>query len=175
MRQAILLTGLLCFSLRLHAAENTDWAKPAAQYLDSRMEWWSTWKGASRDHGTFCVSCHTSLPYAVARPILQAKLGEIAATPQQQKLVQNVAQRVRIWNEAEPFYPTKKADDPKTLESRGTEAILNALVLTSGGFHADAEKALDNMWAEQLLSGENAGSWNWLQFHNAPWEGDSQF
>ena len=31
------------------------------------------------------------------------------------------------------------------------------------------------MWATQLTSGEAKGAWNWLQFHNAPWEGDSQF
>ena len=32
-----------------------------------------------------------------------------------------------------------------------------------------------NMWALQLKSGDSNGSWAWLQFHNAPWEGDSQF
>ena len=35
--------------------------------------------------------------------------------------------------------------------------------------------ALDNMWSEQIKSGKDKGSWAWLQFHNAPWEGDSQF
>ena len=31
------------------------------------------------------------------------------------------------------------------------------------------------MLGEQLTSGAAAGAWPWLQFHNAPWEGDSQF
>jgi squalene-hopene/tetraprenyl-beta-curcumene cyclase len=31
------------------------------------------------------------------------------------------------------------------------------------------------MWALQLRSGEMSGAWAWLQFHNAPWEGDSQY
>jgi squalene-hopene/tetraprenyl-beta-curcumene cyclase len=31
------------------------------------------------------------------------------------------------------------------------------------------------MWALQLKSGDMKGAWAWLQFHNAPWEGDSQF
>ena len=31
------------------------------------------------------------------------------------------------------------------------------------------------MWALQFKAGEMTGSWAWLQFHNAPWEGDSQF
>ena len=35
--------------------------------------------------------------------------------------------------------------------------------------------ALDNMWALQLQTGDAAGAWPWLQFHNAPWEGDSQY
>jgi len=45
----------------------------------------------------------------------------------------------------------------------------------SGKLSADARLALDNMWALQLKSGEMSGSWAWLQFHNAPWEGDSQY
>jgi squalene-hopene/tetraprenyl-beta-curcumene cyclase len=31
------------------------------------------------------------------------------------------------------------------------------------------------MWAEQLKTGEVKGAWAWLQFHNSPWEGDSQY
>ena len=34
-------------------------ARAAASYLDGELEWWSTWPNAARDHGTFCVSCHT--------------------------------------------------------------------------------------------------------------------
>src|SRR6185295_13386636 len=43
----------------------------AAAYLDHRADWWMGWQGAARDHGTFCVSCHTALPYALARPALR--------------------------------------------------------------------------------------------------------
>jgi squalene-hopene/tetraprenyl-beta-curcumene cyclase len=43
------------------------------------------------------------------------------------------------------------------------------------GQSPDARLALDNMWAQQLTNGEAAGAWDWLQFHNAPWEGDSQY
>jgi hypothetical protein len=31
------------------------------------------------------------------------------------------------------------------------------------------------MWSEQLKTGDDKGAWPWLQFHNAPWEGDSQY
>ena len=47
-------------------------ARAAAAYLDARAEWWSTWPNAARDRGTFCISCHTTLPYALARPALRA-------------------------------------------------------------------------------------------------------
>jgi squalene-hopene/tetraprenyl-beta-curcumene cyclase len=49
-----------------HAAPEPDPrsfnAKAAAAYLDARAEWWSTWSNAQRDRGTFCMSCHTTLP-----------------------------------------------------------------------------------------------------------------
>ncbi|MFI5245054.1 MAG: hypothetical protein ACHQQR_07500, partial [Gemmatimonadales bacterium] len=53
------------------------WSAPAAaSYLDSRIAWWMTWSTSQRDHDTFCVSCHTALPYALGRPALRAALGE---------------------------------------------------------------------------------------------------
>jgi squalene-hopene/tetraprenyl-beta-curcumene cyclase len=155
-------------------------SKAAAGYLDARMDWWSGWKSSARDHDTFCVSCHTAVPYAMGRPALRAALGETASSPVERKLVDNVAKRVRIWNELLPFYPDNPKDAQKTAESRGTESILNALILAGydapgGKLSADALLALDNMWSQQLKSGDTKGSWNWLQFHNSPWEGDSQY
>jgi len=85
-----------------------------------------------------------------------------------------------MWKEVAPFYPDETRGVPKTAESRGTESILNALILVrydaaAGKLSAEARHALDNMWAEQSRAGETAGAWPWLQFHNAPWEGDSQY
>ena len=154
--------------------------KAAAAYLDERIAWWMSWPSAARDHDTFCVSCHTAVPYAIARPSLRPVMGEQAASTLERRLLDNVAKRVRMWKEVEPFYPTKKDTDPKTIESRGTESILNALILASndaptGKLSADARLALENMWGEQLKTGDAAGAWSWLQFHNSPWEGDSQY
>jgi squalene-hopene/tetraprenyl-beta-curcumene cyclase len=154
--------------------------KAAAAYLDERIAWWMDWPSAARDHDTFCVSCHTAVPYAMARPSLRPALGEQAASTLERRLLDNVAKRVRMWKEVEPFYPTKKETDPKTIESRGTESILNAVILAgndapTGKLGADARLALDNMWGEQLKQGAAAGAWSWLQFHNSPWEGDSQY
>jgi squalene-hopene/tetraprenyl-beta-curcumene cyclase len=163
------------------AASASRWSgKAAAAYLDERIDWWMDWPSAARDHGTFCVSCHTAVPYAMARPSLRPALGEQTASTPEHRLLDNVAKRVRMWKEVEPFYPTKKESDPKTIESRGTESILNALILASndaptGKLGADARMALGNMWSEQLKAGDAAGAWSWLQFHNSPWEGDSQY
>jgi len=155
-------------------------SKTAAAYLDARITWWMDWPSAARDHGTFCVSCHTAVPYAIARPALWSSAGEHGPSVLERRLLDNVAKRVRMWKVVGPFYPTKKETDPKTVESRGTESILNALILArydeaTGKLSADARLALDNMWSEQLKAGDERGAWSWLQFHNSPWEGDSQY
>jgi squalene-hopene/tetraprenyl-beta-curcumene cyclase len=164
------------------ANDDSAWnSKSAAGYLDQRLSWWTTWKTSERDHDTFCVSCHTVLPYAVGRPALRAPLREQGPSANERRLLENVTKRVRLWAEVLPFYSDEKNGPPKTAEARGTESVLNALILT--GYDArnkklgeDARLALDNMWALQLKSGEKKGAWTWLNFHNEPWEADdSQF
>src|ERR1700678_4392990 len=162
----------ICFATGLSA--QTPSPAAAAAYLDARMSWWMTWPSAARDHGTFCVSCHTAAPYAMGRPALRSALGEQAPSPVERKFLDNVTKRVHMWKEVEPFYPDTTRGVPKTAESRGTESILNALILANYAA-PDARMAFDNMWAEQLTTGDSKGAWAWLQFHNSPWEGDSQF
>jgi len=146
----------------------------AAAYLDGRAEWWSGWPSAARDHGTFCVSCHTALPYALARPALRGALGETGASPAERKILDNVAKRVTLWNDVQPFYSDEKQGPPKSMESRGTESVLNALIEVSTGEKpsALAREALDHMRALQLKTGDAKGAWPWLNFHNEPWEAD---
>ena len=43
----------------------------------------------------------------------------------------HVVKRVRMWREVEPFYPDQTRGLPKSSESRGTESVLNALVLAA--------------------------------------------
>ena len=162
-------------------ASSASWSsKAAASYLDERMVWWMGWDVAARDHNTFCVSCHTVVPYAMARPALRAAIGEQGPSAPERQLLDNVTKRVRMWKVVEPFFSDAKRGVPKTVESRGTESILNAVILVShdaptGTLSPDARLALDNMWGEQLKTGEARGAWSWLQFHNSPWEGDSQY
>ena len=171
--------GALIVVSTVSLSAGDDWsAKSAAAYLDGRMSWWSTWSNSARDQETFCVSCHTSLPYALARPSLRTALGEREPSAIEAKVLQSVTKRVRLWNEVKPFYSDEKSGAPKTAESRGTEAILNALILVNyDGSHLSpyARLALDNMWALQLKTGDAKGAFPWLEFHNSPWEGDSQF
>ena len=81
------------FMVPLQAASNDagSWDRNgAAAYLDQRAAWWVTWKPAARDHDTFCISCHTALPYALGRPALRAALGESGPSVNEQKLLDNV-------------------------------------------------------------------------------------
>src|SRR5713226_10221297 len=107
-----------CFAASLFAADkpappvdSSSWnSKAAAAYLDGRMAWWMSWPTAARDHETFCVSCHTAVPYAMARPALRTALAESAPSAIERKLLDNVTKRVRLWNDVQPFYPDKKDD-----------------------------------------------------------------
>lgn len=179
---AALALSLFPAVLRAASSDAQLWdSKAAAAYLDQRADWWMGWAQSVRDHDTHCVSCHTALPYALGRPALRAALGEQSQSATEVKLLANVTKRVRLWNEVEPFYSDEKRGAPKSAESRGTEAVLNALILANYDAHEgklsdDTRTALDNMWALQLEAGESKGAWTWLNFHNQPWEADdSQF
>jgi len=154
--------------------------KAAATYLDYRERWWQQWPDSARDHGTFCVSCHTALPYSISRPALRQALNEPTPTADEQQLIEDIVKRVRLWQSVGPYY-SDEGYDPKGTESRGTEAVLNAFILANydarhGQLSDDTRTAFQNMWAVQQKTGETAGAWSWLQFDLEPWEAtDSQF
>jgi squalene-hopene/tetraprenyl-beta-curcumene cyclase len=163
------------------AAPNSWDRKSAAAYLDQRASWWMGWPRAGRDHETFCVSCHTAVPYAMSRPALHKALGEQGLSASEQRLLDNVIKRVLLWKEVAPFYTDADRGAYKSVESRGTEAVLNALILASNDASNDQQRghlsdhtraAFQNMWAEQQTTGEPRGAWLWLRFKNEPWEAD---
>src|SRR5215218_2515713 len=87
------------------AADPPGWdAKAAASYLDDRATFWATWPNAARDRGTFCISCHTTLPFAIARPPLRGILGEKAPGTVENRIFDNLLTRARNHKEMEPFY-----------------------------------------------------------------------
>lgn len=151
--------------------------RAAAAYLDQRASWWMEWPKAARDHETFCISCHTAVPYVLSRPALRNELAEKNPSANERRLLENVTKRVRLWKEVAPFYSDADRGAYKTVESRGTESVLNALILASNDAHSgrlssDTRAAFDHMWAEQQTTGDKAGAWSWLRFRNEPWEAD---
>jgi squalene-hopene/tetraprenyl-beta-curcumene cyclase len=177
----IALASAACSHGSVASSDSTWDPKAAAAYLDRRMEYWISWKGSTRDHGTFCVSCHTVVPYALARPALRVTLTEPVVAAPERQLMDDVRRRVRLWHETSPFYTDEYLWPGKSAESRGTEAVLNALILAwddgrAGRLSTDTVTAFDHMWAEQRASGEGAGAWSWLNFDLRPWESsDAQY
>jgi squalene-hopene/tetraprenyl-beta-curcumene cyclase len=175
---ACLTVGLLAVKSHAGSDDAAAWnSKNAAAYLDQRAGWWIGWKPAARDHETFCISCHTALPYALGRSALRTALGEQGPSPNERQLLENVTKRVRLWAEVQPFYSDENSGEHKSTESRGTEGVLNALILVTyssrdGKLSDDARQAFANMWALQLKVGEKKGAWPWLRFDNEPWEAD---
>ena len=176
---ACLVSALLTAVPRSAPASSPQWnAAAAAAYLDGRMGWWLTWPNAQRDHDTACVSCHTALPYALARPALRGALADRALPAAERRMLEHVVKRVTMWKDVEPFYPDQLRGLPKTSESRATEAILNALILSTrdaqtGSLSDDARQAFANLWPLQFKAGDLAGAWTWLNFHNEPWEANA--
>jgi len=97
-------------------------------------------------------------------------MGVSAATPLERRLVEETTRRVESYGDHQPLYDFNES---KKTESRGTEAVLNALILAS----ADAaqsrrepggptQQALDRMWKTQRPD----GAWDWLDFGLEPFE-----
>jgi squalene-hopene/tetraprenyl-beta-curcumene cyclase len=157
------------------AYANTWDPKTATRYLDSREVWWQKWPPAQMDRGTVCISCHTVVPYALVRPALRRELGENGMAPAEQVMLSSVKKRVTDWSEVAPFY-TDATDGPgKTEQSHATEAVLNAVILSSydaawGHLSPLTRVAFGEAWALQEKTGADAGGFKWQDFHLAPWE-----
>lgn len=156
----------------------------AAKHLDARAKWWAEWPNAARGQGTACVSCHTTLGYALARPALGAMLGEKEPGAIEKQVLDNVKNRALHWDKIvgaggqdkdpfRPFYGNQRK--PSAL---GTEAVLNALVLVNhdvrrakGVLSEPTRKAFNHLWSTQ----QNDGAWQWLDFDLRPWETDGVY
>ena len=93
------------------AAQHIQWdPAAAANYLDQRLAWWMSWEPAQRESETFCISCHTAVPYALSRSALRAVGDETVPVPQEEALLDNVRRRVQLWAEVAP----------ERLEARGS-------------------------------------------------------
>jgi squalene-hopene/tetraprenyl-beta-curcumene cyclase len=144
----------------------------AAKYLDDRMDLWFTnaKKLRTGDEKTTCVSCHSSIPYALARPALRRAMHTTAPAAEEARLVEETTRRVESYGTHEVLY---EMNDVKKSESRGTEAVLNTVVLASADVAAGrrepggaTRKALERLWEIQRPD----GAWDWLNFKLEPYE-----
>jgi squalene-hopene/tetraprenyl-beta-curcumene cyclase len=185
-----LLQGLVVLiqppAARAGEKDAQEWdRKKAGQFLDQRGENWFKFGGAQRGEGqssSTCVSCHSLLPYALARPVLRRLTNEGSATEWETKILEQAKRRVANWDRLdEPaFRLYYDFDNDKKKQSRGTESVLNALILSlddrlRGLDHAsaDAKKAFTILWATQIKEGKQKGSWEWLNFGMGPWESNT--
>ena len=174
----ILTVILLGFTTRPGASQEAragsgGWDREgAARYLDERIDIWfaKSKKLRTGQAQTACVSCHTTVPYVLARPALRRTMRVSTATPQELRLLAETTQRVENYGTKQPLYDHSES---KKTESRGTEAVLNALILAS----ADAaqsrresrgatQQAFKYLWETQRPD----GAWDWLDFGLEPFE-----
>lgn len=124
--------------------------KLAAAFMDERQKQWFAWPTAAKAGGP-CVSCHTGLPYLIARPGLRRVLGEPEPTKWETGLLD--ALRARLEGKA-----------AGSAQSIGTESIMAAVFLR------DNPAAQDRLWNLQLRDGKRRGGWNWFELELDPWE-----
>lgn len=162
---------LLMLTTRLDATRTVQangWDQAAAaRYLDARMELWFT-KAKKLRTGTgetMCVSCHTTVPYVLARPALRRAMKVKTATPHELRIVQEVTRRVESYDAQQPLYDHT---DSKKTESRGTEAVLHALILANADTAPSniTQRAFQRLWETQ----RSDGAWDWLDFGLEPFE-----
>jgi squalene-hopene/tetraprenyl-beta-curcumene cyclase len=129
----------------------------AAKYLDDRQRDWFAWPQAQSKDGP-CVSCHTGMPYLLARPVLRRLLNE----PQPTMYETGLLNRLRANAGAKPA---------GALQS--VETIFAAMLLPQG----DAAQAatFDQLWALQKKDGALQGGWLWYAANLEPWETPLQF
>ncbi len=152
----------------------------AIALLDARQDAWAAFARAGRGEGdakTTCVSCHTGLSFALARPALGRFVAEPDAAAPVERM--NAALRLRTLHWAELDSPQYElmydSDDRKKAESRGTEAVLNALILARDDAARGLKEpspatrtALDHLWATQATEGEQRGLVGLAQLRSRP-------
>ncbi|MBX9579247.1 MAG: hypothetical protein K2X87_02975 [Gemmataceae bacterium] len=120
----------------------------AAAYLDAVGVGWT------RDRA--CVTCHTNLPYLLARPTLPGDAG---------------------WKEVRRFFEDEATGWARGEKPRGEAYVVATafgLAFTdarAGKLHPATRAALDRMWQGQKASGE----WGWLKCDWPPMEHDDYY
>jgi len=137
---------VFCLALSAFAG---DWnPRRAAEYLDARQQEWFAWPAANNGAKP-CISCHTGLPYLMARPALRKALGEKEPTQYETGLLDSLRSRI---DKKEPNGP-----------SLGVESVMAAFFLRTPA-------AYDRMWEMQVKDGATPGGFKWFNLDLDPWE-----
>src|SRR5215469_13026771 len=129
-------------------AIGADWSpRLAADYLDARQKQWIAWPRANGGAKP-CISCHTGLPYLLARPALRKALGEPEPTPYETALLDSMRARI------------EKKDKGAAIS---VESVMAAMFLRTSA-------AYDRMLEVQLREGPNTGAFSWYMTDLDPWE-----
>jgi hypothetical protein len=152
----VALVGLLS---SIAPTRGADWnLQLAAEYLDTRQKAWFAWKSAASPDGP-CVSCHTGMPYLLARPALRRALGEREPTVYEQGLLGRLH---------------AKAGSKPPSPIRDVEVIFTAMFLAERdadrSMRSATRLAFEQLWALQLREGATKGAWRWYVADLDPWE-----
>jgi len=183
---AFALTALFCMVSGLAGCAQESADQVFARYARYGADAWARNPMATvSGEGAACLSCHTSLPYALVEPLLPGSY------PAYTDLIDNVNNRVLNWSNNTPWYSDGKLEEIAALadrppdalksflhaaDSRGVEAISNAFIrgmldaYSRRPAQPETQLAFANMWSEQIQSGPNAGRWNWIRANLIPWE-----
>jgi squalene-hopene/tetraprenyl-beta-curcumene cyclase len=156
--QSIFISALAggCVLLTAAVRSATEWnPRLAAEYLDSRQKEWSVWPTAASSDGP-CVSCHTGMPYLLARPALRKVLHEETPTAYERALRERLSAHAGA----------KPAGALQSVET------IFAAMFTTGAAQA---QTFDQLWALQKTDGPLAGGWQWYNAKLDPWETAPQF
>ncbi|MGE0816120.1 MAG: hypothetical protein AB7O28_15105 [Vicinamibacterales bacterium] len=168
---AVAVAVAMAGGTRPEAADTWD-AAAAARYLDARMDlWWAKAKPLKTGSGTTkCLSCHTAIPYALARPMLRMAMGVAEPTAHEARIQETLRLRVEHVGDEAPYYDHT---DAKKRESAGVEAVTAAWLLTrtdtlgrSARPSDTTRQAMARLWAVQRPD----GAWDWLDFGLEPYE-----
>lgn len=152
MRKRLCLVALALSASALAA----DWSpQRAAEYLDGRQKEWFAWPRAASPDGP-CVSCHTGLPYLLARPALRRALGEKQPTQYETGLLNRLRAKAGV-------------ESPGALQ--GVETVFAALFLAGqDGDTSSTRAAFGQLWALQRQEAPLHGAALWYSAGLDPWE-----
>jgi len=147
-------------------------ARQAERYMDGRQKEWIAWPMALHS-GVACVSCHTGLPYLVARPALRQTLGETGGPTLYESVLVDSMRATVIRTDAKDLFAGLKG--PIVDQVYGAQVVLSALVLgmddaRRGKLSPEGEASFERMWSIQLKDGPDKGAFHWSDFDLDPWE-----